>query len=450
MKMLLCAAVALLSGVLALGQEYKVLYSFAGAQANDGATPLGNLVFDQAGNLYGTTKLGGATPFCTGCGTVFKLSPNPDGSWTEAVIYSFCSNLGTFSCLDGALPVAGLIFDRKGNLYGTTSSGGANSCPFASGGCGTVFELSPPSSQDAPWTETVLYSFCGIYTNSTCLDGALPLSQLTFDASGQLYGTTSTGGSGGSSGGCCSGGTVFELSQSASGWTETILHNFCANGGDCSDGLAPQAGVTFDRTGNLYGTTERGGNYQGTGTLYKLSPGTSGWTETVLLTTKQSLAAFPLGMVSTDSSGSLYSTFSSGGQNGDGGVFRLGSHGAAAEFSFNGNNGDGPTAGVLIDVRSSALFGTTSGGLSFFGTVFKMTAPAELTLLYSFCSQPNCSDGSEPTGGLTEDGLGNLYGTTKLGGANSQGVVFEIAQSLPKQKGSQRPQIWRTILPTDH
>jgi uncharacterized repeat protein (TIGR03803 family) len=448
MNKIACYAAMLVLGCgLAFGQtQYKVLWNFG--SSNDGSTPLGNVVFDHAGNLYGTTKLGGVTPFCTGCGTVFKLSPNSDGSWTETVLYNFCATLGTFSCLDGAFPVAGLIFDLKGNLYGTTSSGGANSCPFASGGCGTVFELSPPSSQGAPWTEAVLYSFCATYTNGTCLDGALPLGQLTFDATGDLFGTTSTGGTGGSSGGCCFGGTVFELSRSASQWTETVLHNFCANGGKCLDGVGPQAGVTLDRAGNLYGTTERGGDYQGKGVLYKLSPGTNGWTETVLLSSKQSLAAFPLGTVSIDPSGSVYSTFSSGGQNGDGGVFRLGSHGAAVEFSFNGNNGDGPTAGVLVDVSRGALFGTTSGGLSFFGTIFKMTAPANLTVLYTFCSQLNCADGLEPMGTVTEDGFGNLYGTTKLGGANSQGVVFEIVQSFPKQKASRRPPVWHTVLPS--
>ncbi|MGO9647175.1 MAG: choice-of-anchor tandem repeat GloVer-containing protein [Terriglobales bacterium] len=140
MKTLLCAAVVVLSCGLVFGQQYKVLYAFGGAQAGDGAQPLGNLVFDRAGNLYGTTRLGGATPSCSGCGTVFKLSPNSDGTWTEAILYNFCSD---DLCQDGTLPVAGLIFDANGNLYGTTSTGGAPPCP--PGTCGTVFEMSSPS-----------------------------------------------------------------------------------------------------------------------------------------------------------------------------------------------------------------------------------------------------------------------------------------------------------------
>lgn len=439
----LCAGIILLSCGFAVGQaQYKVLWSFAGSP-NDGVSPLGNLLFDRAGNLYGTTVGGGSStaPGCLGgCGTAFKLSRHSGGTWTETILYNFCSSN---MCLDGAGPKAGLIFDAGGNLYGTTSAGGAY-------GYGTVFELSAPSSPSDSWTETVLYSFCANYENSTCLDGADPLSQLTFDATGNLYGTTATGGAGGTSGGCCEGGTVFELSQGGGGWTETVLNNFCAGGGICADGEAPQAGVTFDKLGNLYGTTTAGGDFQGRGTVYKLSPGANGWTETVLRTSKQSLAAAPLGTVSIDPLGNLYSTFSRGGQSpGVGGVFRIGLQGGGAEFSFNGNNGYYPAAGVLIDSKHRALYGTTlGGGTNDFGTVFNMVAPAQESVLYSFCSQPNCTDGSQPVASLVEDKAGNLYGTTRQGGTNNQGVVFEIVQSFPKQKASQRPPVWHTILPS--
>jgi uncharacterized repeat protein (TIGR03803 family) len=451
-KTLLCAAVIILSCGFSLGQtQYKVLWSFAGSP-NDGATPLSNLVIDRAGSLYGTTERGGTTPSCAGCGTVFKLSPGSDGTWAETILYNFCSDFNTLLCLDGSLPKAGLIIDAKGNLYGTTSSGGANACPFIQGGCGTVFELSPPSFPSDSWTETVLYNFCENYENSTCLDGALPVSQLTLDALGNLYGTTPTGGTGGSSGGCCAGGTVFELSLSAGGWTETVLHNFCAAGGICADGLAPQAGVTFDKLDNLYGTTERGGDYRNLGALYKLAPGSNGWTETVLRTSKQSQASYPLGTVSIDPFGNLYSTFSSlAGQIGGGGVFRLGPHGGGVDFSFSsdGSNGNMPAAGVLIDSKHPALYGTTeTGGANNAGTVFKMVAPAQETVMYSFCSQPSCADGLGPLASLVEDASGNLYGTTKLGGANNQGAVFEIVQSIPKEKASQHPPVWPTILPS--
>jgi uncharacterized repeat protein (TIGR03803 family) len=446
---LLCVSAILLVSTFTLGQaQYKVLWSFAGSP-NDGIRPLGNLVFDHVGNLYGTTFGGGSSTACGGgCGTAFKLSLNSDGTWTETILYNFCTDGGNL-CLNGQYPKAGLIFDAKGNLYGTTSAGGTPPCP--KGTCGTVFELSPPSSPGDSWTETVLYSFCANYQNNTCLDGADPLSQLTFDSVGNLYGTTSSGGAGGTSGGCCEGGTVFELSPGAGGWTETVLHNFCAGGGICADGLAPQAGVTFDKSGNLYGTTIAGGDYRGNGTVYKLSPGQNGWTETVLRTSKQSLAGAPLGTVSIDGLGNLYSTFSAGGQSPSvGGVFRQGPLGGGTEFSFNGPDGNMPTAGVLVDFRHPALYGTTEmGGINNAGTVFKMVAPAQETVLYSFCAEFSCADGLGPVASLIEDPSGNLYGTTKLGGANNQGVVFEIVQSLPKQKASQSRPTWHTILPAN-
>jgi uncharacterized repeat protein (TIGR03803 family) len=434
----LLITITMLSCGFAVGQEYKVLYSFD-TRAGDGAQPVSDLVRDHAGNLYGTTKFGGSSTVCSStCGTVFKLSPNADGTWIEEILYNFCSES---SCQDGALPEAGLVFDSKGNLYGTTSAGGTHSY-------GTVFQLSPPSSPSDSWTETVLYSFCSNYQENTCLDGAAPLSQLTFDMFGDLYGTTSSGGTGGTSGGCCEGGTVFKLSPSGGGWTETVIYNFCTAGGICADGVAPQAGVTFDKYGNLYGTTIAGGDYRSNGTVYKLTPGQNGWTETVLQTSKQSLAAAPRGAVSIDQLGNLYSTFSARGQLGYGGLFRLGAHGGGTEFSFNGSNGNMPAAGVLLDGKRSALYGTTEiGGVNNAGTIFTVTAPAQASVLYSFCSQSNCSDGQGPLASLLEDSSGNLYGTTKLGGANNQGVVFELVQSPVKQKVSQHPPVWHAILP---
>jgi uncharacterized repeat protein (TIGR03803 family) len=452
MKTFFCVALIVLSCGFAVGQQYKVLWNFG--SPNDGAQPLSNLILDRDGNLYGTTRWGGSSVFdCSFyCGTVFKLSPNGDGTWSETILYTFCSDVINV-CVDGAEPMAGLIFDAKGNLYGTTSAGGTQ-CLINS--CGVVFELSPPSSPGASWTETVLHSFCPNSTQS-CPDGAEPLSGLTMDLSGNLYGTTSIGGSGHDRKNGA-GGTVFELSHGASGWTETVLYNFCTlgQGEVCPDGTLPQAGVTFDKLGNLYGTTVGGGNYYGFGTLYELSPGANGWTETVLRTSRQSLAAWPLGTVSFDPLGNLYSTFSAGGQSpGVGGVFRLGPHGGGTEFSFDGNNGDKPAAGVLIDAKHSALYGTTSGGdsIGLNGTVFKMVAPEQLTVLYNFCSQPNCSDGAVPLASLIEDKSGNLYGTAKYGGTGTNcpggcGVVFEIVQSSPEQKASQRPAVWHTILPS--
>ena len=423
------ALVTVLVCGVAGAQQYNVLYTFQGVQAGDGSNPLGNLVFDSAGNIYGTTWSGGSSNGCFGgCGAVFKLSSGSDGSWTETTIYQFCTSPVNGACLDGSRPAAGLVVDAAGNLYGTTTAGG----PLRSvGDCGTVFELSPPSSPGGSWTEAVLYDFCSVYVNGHYLDGLLPYSQLSLDGSGNLYGTTSAGGSG-SPKNNNGAGVAFELIHGPNGWTESILYNFCSVGnGICLDGQLPMAGMTFDQNGNLYGTTQEGGDFQGRGTLYLLTPGSRGWTETVMALSKQSGALFPLGAVSIDRLGNRYSTFSSGGQYGFGGVFKIGRQGERSAFSFNGSNGYSPTAGVLLNsTQGIALYGTTSeGGTNQSGVVFKITAPSNESILYNFCSQPNCADGAIPTGALVADKLGNLYGTTKLGGVSDNGVVFEIMQS---------------------
>ena len=438
-------------GTVAFGQaQYKVLWSFSGTP-NDGSEPLSSLIFDRSGNLYGTTEGGGANMN----GAIFKLSPNDDGVWTETILYSFCT---LTACVDGAVPTAGLVFDSAGNLYGTTLGGGAYSCQSGIGGCGTVFELSPTSDPGGSWTETVLYSFCADGFKGGCQDGAEPTSQLTIDASGNLYGTTTTGGTGGFSNACCWGGTVFELSRGSGGWTYSVLYNFCANGHNdvCPDGSGPQAGVTFDSTGNLYGTTEGGGYLKnsGNGTVYKLSSGPNGWTETVLSGSNVPIkkGGLPLGGVSLDKLGNVYGTFSFGGANFEGGVFRLNSkNGEFTTLSFNGNNGQTPSAGVLLDSKNATLYGTTrSGGFNhFYGTVFQIVSPAQESVLYNFCSQSNCVDGETPVAGLIADKSGNLYGTASLGGANGQGVVFEIVQQAPKHSVGQAASL-RSLLDEKH
>jgi uncharacterized repeat protein (TIGR03803 family) len=229
----------------------KVLTTF-GAAPGQGQAPRGNLVFDGAGNLDGTTVLGGAGS--SGSGTVYQLQPPAAGetNWTQLTLYEFApKNLPT----DGANPTAGVVVDSQGNLYGTTSYGGTNGT--AKGGCGTIFELSPPVAPATAWTETVLYDFA-------CLDdGARPLAGLVPDGQGNLYGTTSEAGSG-------QAGTVFELSPPATGqtaWTFTLLYGF--SGG--SDGGQPVAGLALDEQGRLYGTTTTGGA-NGGGTVFQLIP----------------------------------------------------------------------------------------------------------------------------------------------------------------------------------
>jgi uncharacterized repeat protein (TIGR03803 family) len=418
----LCAIAAItapLSGSFAFAQTYKVLWSFGGN--DDGGYPLGSLIFDSAGNLYGTTEYDGANR----SGIVFELSPNADGSWSEAILYSFCSNTTDNRCQDGEWPVAGLVLDKAGNLYGTTTLGGAGPCDY---GCGTVFELSPPSPGGGTWTETVLYSFCA-GLNTECQDGADPSSQLIFDNTGNLYGTTASGGMNESH---QNGGTVFELSPGINGWTLTTLYSFCANQvgkNICPDGNQPLAGVTFDQAGNLYGTTKIGGatNSTGAGTVYELSPGVGGWMEAVLI-------AFhltgnlqnPVGSVSFDPTGNLYSTASDGG---NGGVFDLRAKTRTlGDFKFNYDDGSGPESGVLVDPKTEAIYGTTiGGGTGGGGTVFKITAQGQEIVLYNFCQESDCMDGLSPHASLIKDRAGNLYGTTQQGGATGIGVVFEIS-----------------------
>ena len=246
----------------------QVLHSF-NQNGTDGFYPSAGLIFDAAGNLYGTTPAGGSgcVPYF-GCGTVFELTPTAYVGWTERVLYSFCVG----NCDDGSQPFAGLIFDAAGNLYGTTHRGGGFNL-------GTVFKLSP--NGNGGWTETVLHSF------SYGTDGIYPSAGLIFDATGNLYGTTTEGGTGSGCGndGC---GTVFELSPNGNGgWTETVLYSFCSQT-NCTDGATPVAGLILDAVGNLYGTTNAGGNFFSNcpylcGTVFKLSPnGNGGWTETVL------------------------------------------------------------------------------------------------------------------------------------------------------------------------
>jgi uncharacterized repeat protein (TIGR03803 family) len=295
----------------------KVLHSFNGT--TDGDYPQGPLTVDAAGNVYGTTAFGGTGKNCNnhGCGIVFQLTPNANGTWTETVLHNF-----QYGRVDGGYPVGGVTLDAAGNLYGTTQLGGSHLG-------GIAFEL---SLVNGAWTENILHNFCSLQPN--CADGEIPSAPLIFDASGNLYGTTQTGGvvvGTGCGGAPC--GTVFELSPSAGGaWTQTVLYNFCSVA-NCADGALPSAGaLVFDATGNLYGTTGAGGtsgtscNSYGCGTVFELSPGSGGvWSETVLF-------AFPpnglqglgeLGGLVLDSAGNLYSTSEGGGRFGAGTVFKV-------------------------------------------------------------------------------------------------------------------------------
>jgi uncharacterized repeat protein (TIGR03803 family) len=395
--------------------KFKVLYEFTGGA--DGSTPTG-LIIDKLGNLYGTTGAGGAT----GNGTVFKLEPLPGGTWKETVLHSFNGP-------DGAAPEAGLISDASGNLYGTTTQGG-RPCPYVSStGCGVVFKLKPKS--DGTWTESVLYSFKG-----GASDGYDPLAGLTFDKAGNLYGTTALEGSGGA-------GDVFQLKRNSNGtWTENILYMFTGNG---PDGVSPDSTLVFDGAGNLYGTTDQGGNMNcaalyGCGVAFKLTPDPGeNWSESVLYTfcseTNCTDGKYPGDMV-FDKAGNLYGITASGGHSdlssdSDGTVFRLSESGGSRKedvlYRFDGAQGTGPDAGPIFDAAGN-LYGTAvSGGSANDGVVFKMAPSLDgtwaYTVLHTFLGGPGRYPGS-----LIFDGAGHLYGTTKScgSGAKCMGIVFEI------------------------
>jgi uncharacterized repeat protein (TIGR03803 family) len=410
-----CAAILFLASSVAAGQaQYNVIYSF-GTNPGDGSIPNGGLLFDQSGNIYGTTQTGGSGTKCQFCGTVFELSPSQGGGWTETVIHNFCSQT---DCADGEEPAAGLIPDKLGNLYGTTVQGGVNQA-------GTVFELSPPI-EGGSWTETILWNF-----DTGIDDGVLPYSRLNWDAAGNLYGTTSAGGVSG-------GGAVFELSPNGDGsWAETVLYMFCPNDQrlrNCPDGVGPLAGVSFDKSGNLYSTTFAGGNSDRWGVLYELSPMPGGnWTETTLYKFVGKGGGKPLSAVNFDEAGNAYVTASSGAPDspgGCGGVFKfipnVGGGGKKLSYLFfPAGTGCNPDAGVLLDDQTHTVYGTTHfGGNRGGGNVYGITGNKG-TVLYSFCSESNCVDGVYPSGSLTAN-ANKLYSTTTQGGGFNQGVVFEI------------------------
>ena len=389
-------------------RQYKVLYSFTGT--NDGAGPNANLIFDAEGNLYGTAEGGGSYTCTGGCGTVFRLTPNADGTWALSVLHEF--NSGE----DGAWPLADLVFDVNGSLYGTTGWGGA-------GGYGVLFQLTPDVGGN--WTERVLQYFDG------GKNGGIPYSGVTFEPAGNLYGTTEAGGDPKCFTGGVGCGVVFKMTPNSDGsWTETVIHNF-----ESWDGVFPSAGLVFDQEGSLYGTT-RGNPDQnmGYGGVFMLKPNSDGtWTfSTLHLFTGGYDGATPVARLILDASGNLYGTTSEGGRYGHGTAFMLKSKGGSWKkfvlHHFTGGiDGSKPTAALLLDSAGN-LYGTThEGGADGLGTVFMLRANGvggwTTQALHQFTGG---KDGASPWGSLISDAKGNLYGTAQGGGVAGAGVVFEL------------------------
>jgi hypothetical protein len=440
---LVLVILALASAASAEWKE-KVLYSFQGG--NDGAFPGGGVVFDQQGNLYGVTQAGGppsCAPIGNYCGTVYELSPPVEQGdpWTKTQLYMFKGK--KFN--DGEVP-DGLIIDAAGNLFGVTAYGGTGGCVLVGvpGGCGTVYELSPPQTKGGQWTYAVLYNF------KSGKDGYLPGGNLVFDSAGNLYGSTSFGGGKGTT--CnpdyqyC--GTVFELSPpktKGGKWTEKVLHSFAGG----TDGANPNGGLVLDSKRVIYGTTAIGGNQIcqngqgqpiGCGIVFQLHPAKTGgaWTENVLHRfTDGNDGAGPSSGLTFDAKGALYGTTGGGGGGFNGTVYRLtktgGVHWAETilySFSYKrSGDGSGPGGGLTFD-ESGYLYGTAGAGGTYNGGVAYRLKQAErgktwpLTTLYNFQRTP---DGSGPEARLIPDGAGNLYSTTSGGGTSGNGTAFRVS-----------------------
>jgi uncharacterized repeat protein (TIGR03803 family) len=379
----------------------KLVYSFSGGA--DGADPATQLIFDSAGNGYGTTVSGGFY----GYGTVFELKRLSGGNFQETVLYSFSGGA------DGKNPYGGVTFDGAGNLYGTTVSGGSGGV-CSGDGCGVVYKLSDSGSG---WTESVLYNFTGGN------DGSGPGGGVVFDNAGNLYGTTPDGGQ-------FSEGVVYELSLQGSAWEQTVIHAF--TGGN--DGAVGSLGLLLFAGGDFYGISEEGGAHEA-GTVFQLSPVAGGkWQfTTVYAFPGAPNAGFPYGGLITDGKGDLYGTTYYGGTGGVGTVFKL--DGTAKKesllYSFEeGTDGGYPTSTLVFDAVGN-LYGTTSmGGLPACdcGTVFELSPVRGQntwteTVLHRFKEKP---DGGYPYYGLSSDPSGNLFSTTASGGNSEAGIVFEF------------------------
>jgi uncharacterized repeat protein (TIGR03803 family) len=379
-------------------QTFRVIHDF---NEQDGANPKAGLTIDRAGNLYGPASAWGEYDY----GNVYKLSRH-GSDWIFSVVHSFEGGN------DGWAPEGSLTIGPYGAVYGTTTVGG---------GYGNIFAVRPSAHATTNvlggWANTVLYSFTG------GTDGSRPASDLIFDQAGNLYGATWNGGAYGK-------GTIYELARTPGGWEYRTIYSFTGAG----DGAKPIANIMFDQSGNLYGATYTGG-HAGCGTIFQLTPSASGWTENTLYTFRgQDDSGNPLGLV-MDQVGNLYGvTIGAGCLRGNcqygigtGGVFMLSSSGGGWTYSriynYNGYFND---TSIGIDT-SGNLYGTLArgGDPCYCGEIFEL-APGSGGWTFSDLHDFNGSDGSWPTGRVIVDADGNIYGVTESGGAHNAGVVWEI------------------------
>ncbi len=458
---LLASALCLAAASPAAAQTETVLYSFTGSTTD--AYPVGTLLIDRSGNLYGSAE-GIFKPHTEGylrTGALdFELSPPaaPGGAWTQNVLYSFTSN-------KFGIPVGGLAADTKGDLYGIGAFGPASATDSCYSykthpvGCGLIYALKAPTHTVPDWTAKKTFSFQTTVEGSTADTGVLPTGGLIADSTGAFYGVTSQGGANYPSGGGY-GGVVFKLSPpkgAVKTWTETVLYNFCGQT-SCADGELPIGPLARDASGALYGATTGGGNtacstqYAGCGVVYKLTPPTApggSWTYSTLyqFTGGTTDGAEPNGGVALDSAGAIYGTTTFAGAsacttfaaNGCGVVYKLtpptggGAWTESVLYNFQGgSDGFYPAFSLVLDA-AGAIYGTTQSGGNGAGTVFKLAPPATVgaswTEAWLYAFQTGGGDAQLPYGGVI---LGNdgstIYGTGFDGGANDYGAVFQITQ----------------------
>jgi len=385
-----------LSVTTAAATTTDVIFSFGEDEGEYADT---DLETDSAGNIYGTTVLGGDF----GSGTVFQLTPTPNG-WVHTVLYSFTGGV------DGGEPYKGVTLDRDGNLYGTAVTGGSGNCE---GGCGVIYKL---TNRKGTWTQKVVHAFTGGD------DGSGPGSRVTVDRAGNVYGMTPTGGAYGL-------GTIYQIRPPSSGaLTFKVIHAF-TGGADGSNG---SAGRMILRDGRLYGAATTGGN-QGSGVVFELTPKAFGeWNfKTIYTFQGQPDGSFPYGALLFDPSGNIYGTTYYGGANGIGAVYELSPQpvGEWTEdliYSFQqGPDGNSPISNLVFD-KAGNLYGTTSEGGLGSGTIFKLSPVGgnwTETVVHAFEGPP---DGGFAYNGMVVDAFGNFYGATVHGGENNDGSVYKF------------------------
>ncbi|HZP24978.1 MAG TPA: choice-of-anchor tandem repeat GloVer-containing protein [Terriglobales bacterium] len=396
-------ALALICPLLLIGtqaaqsQTLTVLHNFTGgADGNDPDT----LTRDSAGNLYGTASLGGSGNL----GTAFKLTHRNQG-WLLNVLYSFQS--------EGGGPSSSLIVGPDGSLYGTTAGGGC--CDRSPG---TVYNLRPPatfcSTVLCPWTETVLYHFTG------GADSRNPAGHLTFDQAGNIYGTSfgfffADGSGNGSSN---LGGAAWELVHSGGSWTINVLYDFSSLDG----GSNPDGGVTFDRTGNLYGTTINGG-ILGNGVIFQLAPSAGGWSEQVLYNFPDNgQGALPGAGLVADEAGNFYGDVADGGW-----VYELTPSGGGWSYSNLYQINTSLHSDLTVDAQGN-LYGTSYEGGQGYGFVFKLSQVGGVWTFTDLHDFTGGSDGAYPDSSVVVDANGVIYGTAPGGGAFGGGTVWMLTQ----------------------